>query len=187
MSAGRLILLAGLATVTGLPIVGVSTRRAEDTEGYWRNGWRELASDADDGFLVWESRRSGSWRILRRSLAGGDVAQISPNEVGRDHFAPHLSPDGTRLVFASLPAGTNFYEPLPDGVFAQLRIMNTDGSADRELVAKARGYFEDRVAVWIDDDHLFYIDEHGATQRLTLSTMATRQQSAAANRLAQQA
>jgi Tol biopolymer transport system component len=79
-------------------------RGADDPDAESRAGWQKL-SDYGTGIVVWESNRSGRWRIWRRGIDGSDYRQLTPEESGRDQFCPHLSPDGTRLVYLSCPAG----------------------------------------------------------------------------------
>ena len=55
-----------------------------------------------DGFAVWESLRTGDWRIWRRRLDGTGLEQLTPDEDGRQHCCPHISPDGRWVAF--LPA-----------------------------------------------------------------------------------
>ena len=83
--------------------------RAEEPDAKTREGWRKM-SQLGSGFVVWESNRTGRWRLWRRELDGSGLRQISPEESGRDHYCPHLSPDGTRLVYLSYPAGTDTYQ-----------------------------------------------------------------------------
>ena len=68
------------------------------------------------GFLVWESNRSGRWRIWYRNLDGSGLRQLSPEEEGRDHFAPHISPDGTHMAYLSYPTPLNAYRGIPKRV-----------------------------------------------------------------------
>jgi hypothetical protein len=121
------------------------------------------------GFVVWESNRSGEFRIWRQDLAGGKPRPISADEPGRDHCCARLSPNGSRLVYLSLPGGAARYGPQA-GV---LRLVDADGGRDRQLVAAARHYGEHRAAVWWGEDDLVYIDERNATRELRLSTGAT--------------
>jgi hypothetical protein len=119
--------------------------------------------------VVWESNRSGAFRIWRQDLAGGKPRPISADEPGRDHCCARLSPNGSRLVYLSLPGGAARYGPQA-GV---LRLVDADGGRDRQLVAAARHYGEHRAAVWWGEDDLVYIDERNATRELRLSTGVT--------------
>src|SRR5690349_15204724 len=88
----RFVLFSGLcaAWLAGLPVA------AEEPDAETRAGWQKLAA-AGEGFVVWESNRSGHWRLWRRDLDGSGLRQISRDEQDREHYCPHLSPDGTRL------------------------------------------------------------------------------------------
>ena len=56
--------------------------------------WKRMAK-LGRGFVVWESNRTGNWRIWHRSLDGSGLRQVTPDETDRDHIAPHISPEGT--------------------------------------------------------------------------------------------
>ena len=127
------------------------------------------SSTADAGYVVWESNRSGAFRIWRQDLAGGQARAISPDEPGRDHCCAKLSPNGSRLIYLSLPGGARRYGPEAGA----LHLVDADGGRDRVLVPSARHYGEHRAAVWWGEDELVYIDGRNATQRLRLSTGAT--------------
>lgn len=120
------------------------------------------------GRVVWESNRSGAWRIWARQLAGGAARQLSPEEAGRDHCCAHLSPDGRRLVYLSLPGGARSY--LPADTPGVLRLIEIDGTLDRVAAPAARAYGEHRAAIWWSVDEVVYIDGSGATMRLDLSS-----------------
>ena len=119
--------------------------------------------------VVWESNRSGEFRIWRQDLPGGKPRQISVEEPGRDHCCAKLSPDGSRLVYLSLPGGARKYAQEA----GPLHLVDADGGRDRILVPAARHYGEHRAAVWWGEDELVYIDGGRATQLLRLSTGAT--------------
>ena len=54
------------------------------------------------GYLVWESNRSGTWRIWRRALADSAPSQLTADEPERWHCCPHISPDGRRIALSGL-------------------------------------------------------------------------------------
>ena len=120
------------------------------------------------GQVVWESNRSGAWRIWTRALEGGTARQLSPEEAGRDHCCAHLSPDGRRLAYLSLPGGARSY--LPPETPGGLHLLEADGTLDRIAAPAARAYGEHRAAIWWAEDELVYIDGSGATMRLDLSS-----------------
>lgn len=121
-----------------------------------------------EGFLVWESNRSGSWRIWRRPLAADRPEQLTRDEPGRQHCCPHLSPDGTRLVYLSLAAGGGEY-PGPQDT-GELRLLALASGEEQVLAPAARTYLEDRAAVWHGDGAVAFIDAEGATVRLELAS-----------------
>lgn len=138
--------------------------RAEEPDAETREGWRKM-SQVGSGFVIWESNRTGHWRLWRRELDGSGLRQLSPEEEGRDHYCPHVSPDGTRLTYISCPAGQD-----PNKGGNPLHLIRTDGSNDRVLIPSARTYGGDRSVVWFDDQHLSYIGADGHTQTLDLES-----------------
>ncbi|MEO8195390.1 MAG: LamG-like jellyroll fold domain-containing protein [Thermoanaerobaculia bacterium] len=121
------------------------------------------------GFVVWESNRSGAFRIWRQDLDGGEPHLLSADEPGRDHCCAKLSPNGSRLVYLSLAGGARRYGPDAGA----LHLVDADGGRDRVLVPVARHYGEHRAVVWWGEDELVYLDGRNATQRLRLSTGET--------------
>ena len=130
------------------------------------------AAKLGTGWVVWESNRDGAWRIWVRPLAGGPARRLSPDEPGRDHCCAHLSPDGERVAYLSLPAGARKYAP-PDTV-GVLHLVEIDGRRDHVIAQRARSYGEHRAALWWRDDALAFIGGDGATRRLDLGTATSR-------------
>lgn len=123
-----------------------------------------------DGFLVWESNRTGDWRIWYRRLDGSGLRQLSPDEGGgRQHCCPHVSPDGRRVVYLSgqPEARDRWAEGGPVG---PLHVIGTDGEGDRVLVPAARTYGDDRAVVWVDERRLVFIAPTGHTELLDVTT-----------------
>ncbi|HEY2252636.1 MAG TPA: PKD domain-containing protein [Planctomycetaceae bacterium] len=141
---------------------------ADEPDAETRAGWRKM-SEYGNGFVVWESNRSGSWQIWRRNLDGTDLRQLVAEEKGRNHFCPHVSPDGTRLIYLSCAAGQD-----PNKGSHPLHLIQADGSSDKVLIPAARAYGGDRAAVWFDNQHLEYIDGEGFTQELDLESGKSR-------------
>lgn len=119
------------------------------------------------GVVVWESNRTGAFRIWTRPLEGGDARQLSPEEPGRDHCCAHISPDGRRVAYLSLPGGARAY--LPPETPGVLRLIEADGTLDRVAAPVARAYGEHRAAIWWTAGELVYIDGAGDTVRLDLA------------------
>ena len=132
-------------------------------------GWKRMAK-LGRGFVVWESSRTGNWRIWHRALDGSDLRQLSPDEKDRDHLAPHISPDGTRLVYVSVPHSLmiNWREDAPDGI--PMYLINIDGSGLKQISPNARTYGGDRAAVWLDNDNLIYLPAGKGPTKLNLRT-----------------
>jgi len=125
------------------------------------------------GWIAWESNRTGSYRIWIRELAGGAARQLSPDEPGRDHCCAHLSPDGARVAYLSLPGGSRSY--LPATTDGALHLIAPDGGGDRVVAAPARNYGEHRAVVWWSPSRLVYLDGEGATRELDLAAGTRRE------------
>ena len=139
---------------------------------------RELAEAAapelarlGDGLLVWESRRSGAWRIWTRRLDGSGLRQLTADEPGRQHCCPHLSPDGRQVAYLSLGDTEYAAEDEP----GRLHLVSTEGGETRLLAASAGTYGRGhRAAVWHGPQALQYVGGDGGAVRLDLATGATR-------------
>lgn len=120
------------------------------------------------GFIVWESNRSGAWRLWSSDLVGARPRQLTPDEPRRRHCCPHIAPDGSSIAYLSLPSGRARY--LDEDAVGELRLIELAEGTQRRLADAARTYFEHRAAVWIDDDNLHYIAGDGAVMRLNTLT-----------------
>lgn len=134
-----------------------------------KQAWARMAG-LGAGWVVWESNRTGNWRIWHRKLDGSDLRQVTPDENNRDHFAPHLSPDGARFVFLSYPKGTDGYQEVDPKTVAPMYVINVDGSGLRQVAPNARCYMEDRAAVWLNNGELIYLAAGRGPTRLNLRT-----------------
>jgi hypothetical protein len=120
------------------------------------------------GFVVWESNRSGNWRLWRRDLDGTARLQVTPDEGDRLHCCPHISPDGRWIAYLSLAADQQGYPP--GGAQGALRLIRPDGTGDRLLLPEARNYYENRAVVWRSPDELIFIDSDRRTALLSLDS-----------------
>jgi hypothetical protein len=121
-----------------------------------------------EGFLVWESNRSGRWRLWIRNLSGGAPRQLTPDDGRRLHCCPHISPDGKQIAYLSLPPDQDGYPQ--GGAVGVMMAIPPDGSAPRKIVDRARNYYENRAAVWRSPSELNYIDGEGRAAQLDLTT-----------------
>jgi len=128
----------------------------------------DAAAALGRGFLVWESNRTGAWRIWTRALGGSGLRQLSPEEPGRQHCCAHISPDGRRVVYLSLSGRGQKYPGGKDT--GTLRLIGADGRGDRELVSAARTYHESRAAVWRSDSELIHLTGGGRTALLDVDS-----------------
>ena len=122
------------------------------------------------GFVVWQSNRTGNWRIWTRQLDGEGLRQLSDEDKRQDHVAPIISPDGKAVAYLSHRRGQSVYgEPVSTQGVALHLVQVADGK-DRILVDNARSYGEQRACVWLDGKTIIYIDALGTTQELDLGT-----------------
>ena len=124
-----------------------------------------------NGFLVWESNRSGRWRIWIRDLAGGEARQLSPNEGRNLHCCPHISPDGERIVYLSLAPDQKGYPR--GGAVGVMMWIRPDGSDVESVLPAARNYYENRAAVWRSPSELIYLQQDGRTALLDLDSRSS--------------
>ena len=159
----------GAGGAAALPAVPTRPADPEKAES-WAPHYAALSA-LGDGFVVWESRRKGSWRIWLRRLDGSPERQLSPDEPGRDHVAAHVSPDGRHVVYLSLPAPHKDFERMPEGTLAPLHLLRLEGDtvvASRVLVPNARTYQQSRAALWVNARELIYIAGDTTTRQLDI-------------------
>ena len=123
------------------------------------------------GFVVWESNRTGSWRLWIRQLDGGEARQLTPDEGPRIHCCPHIAPDGQSIAYLSLPADQRLYPR--GGAVGRLDWIRPDGSGQKTLLGSARNYYENRSAVWRSPSELIYIESTGDTASFDLASGVT--------------
>lgn len=123
---------------------------------------RAPLAELGEGFAVWESSRSGTWRIWYRDFASGQPRQLSPDEPRRQHCCPHIAPDGHAVAYLSLPPGQESYPQ--EGATGELRLIAPAGGPPRTVAPAARTYFEHRAVVWRSPGQLIYIDGSGRSQ-----------------------
>ncbi len=132
------------------------------------SGRSEAKDSSGHGFIVWESNRSGTWRIWTRDLSGGEPRQLSPDDGRRIHCCPHISPDGQQIAYMRLPPDQKAYPR--GGAVGPLYLIGVDGSNNREILSAARNYFENRAVVWSSPTGLVFIEPDGRTSLLDIET-----------------
>ncbi len=126
-----------------------------------------------DGFVVWESSRSGNWRIWIRRLDGSGLSQLSPDETGRQHCCAQISPDGRQVAYLSRQIHRT-RRPARE-VVGTLELIAADGSEHRTLAPSARTIGRGhRALVWHSDDELAYVDGDGNTRLLAVDGDGSR-------------
>jgi hypothetical protein len=126
-----------------------------------------------EGFAVWESNRSGNWRIWTRRLDGSGLRQLVPDEAGHQHCCPLISPDGRRVLYLSQRGDWEEYPE--EGVPGELRLRSLEDGSERVLAARARTYdWGDRAAVWRSDREVIYVGADGRTFLLDLGSGMSR-------------
>ena len=161
--------VAWLATVEQAR--GQGSGRPEDSPEYWKKDYKRMGA-LGKGFVLWESNRTGAYRIWYRNLDGTGLRQVSPDEKGKWHYAAHVSPDGKKLVYLSYPPNRwrDGWVATPRGRKIPMHLINVDGTGDRVIVDNARTYQEHRAAIWHSDDEVVYIDAKGFTRKMNVKT-----------------
>jgi hypothetical protein len=126
---------------------------------------RAALGELGGGFVVWESNRSGSWRIWSVRLDGTGLRQLTPDEEGKDHIAPHISPDGKALAYMAVRAPHKNFAARR-GMSGDLRVLRLadPAAAPREFAPDARPYNQNRAVVWVSGTELIYIAADGSTR-----------------------
>ena len=152
---------AGATSVHGAVEAGEPARAQEAGTG------AATSEGLGDGFVVWESNRGGSWRIWTKRLDGSGLSRLTPDEPGRHHFCPHISPDGRWVAYLSSADGHPDYRS--PGRRGSLHLISIATGEVEVLAESALSYFENRAVVWLDAERLIYIDGTGATVELDIA------------------
>lgn len=111
-----------------------------------------------DGAWIWFNSEAaatepGHAQVFRMRADGSGVEQLTHDE--RVNWFPHLSPDGTHVVFISYPKGTLGHPPDKHVI---LRMMDGDGQNQRDLTAFFGGQGTMNVNSWSpDSQRLAYV------------------------------
>ncbi len=135
-------------------------------------------SNLGEGFLVWESNRTGKWRIWTRGLSVPAARQLSPDQGASPHCCPHISPDGAWVAYLRLD-GVGGYAA--GGATGELRLIRPDGTDDHAVGGRARALHENRGVVWRDPNELIYLREDFSTWSLDIRDGRTEELLAASS------
>lgn len=133
---------------------------------------RDIEAELAGGFVVWESNRTGPWRLYRKRFGETRETQLSKDEPLMEHCCVHLSPDGRSLVYLARPGVRDEYPEKE--VVGELRLLSLDDGRERTL-APARSYgWGNRAAVWRGLGELVYIGPEGRTMLFDLAANSSR-------------
>ena len=112
------------------------------------------AEFSPDGAWVWFNSERGSTtpghaQLFRMRPDGSEIEQLTFDE--RGNWFPHVSPDGTRVVYLSFPPGTLGH---PADLDVVIRLLGPDGTAT-DLVHLFGGQGTLNVAGWAPDSTRF--------------------------------
>jgi len=159
----------GWLTVVMCAALGLATGMARGQTEADRAGWQSLA-EVGEGYVVWESNRSGAWRIWYRELDGSNLRQLTRDD-DREHYAAHIAPDGKHIAYVSFPRGKHGYNDRGGDV--RLHIHNMDTSQSRTVVDRVHiadgGH---RSGVWVDNQTLHFLDRDKKARSINIATNA---------------
>ena len=117
-------------------------------------GFNDGPEYSPDGKHIWFiSTRTGLMQCWRMDRDGGNQQQMT--FCPRNNWFPHVSPDGKQVVYLSYSRdGLSPNEHLPN-MDVQLRLMNYDGSGDREILSFFGGQGSINVNSWHRDSRKF--------------------------------
>ena len=117
-------------------------------------GFNDGPEYAPDGKHIWfNSTRSGLMQCWRMNRDGSEPTQMTHTQ--RNNWFPHVSPDGAKVVYISYRKEDLKPEEHLPNLTVQLRLMNADGSGDRELLEFFGGQGSLNVNSWNADSRHF--------------------------------
>ena len=133
-----------------IPAAGGPDTRLSDVD--YPNDGPEYSPDG--AFIYFHAERAatipGHAQCFRMRPDGSEIEQLTFDE--RVNWFPHVAPDGKAVVYISYPAGTTGHPANKDVI---LRLMNPDGSGQRDLVAFFGGQGTINVNSWAPDSRRF--------------------------------
>jgi Tol biopolymer transport system component len=155
---GRLLAYIGMdvladdtarTNVYTVPTAGGEDRRLTDSDAP-----HDGSEFSPDGEWIWFNSERGSAtpghaQLFRMRPDGSGIEQLTHDE--RVNWFPHVSPDGSRVVYVSFPPGTLGH---PADLDVILRSLETDGTT-RDLVELFGGQGTINVPSWAPDSRRF--------------------------------
>ena len=133
-----------------IPAAGGPDTRLSDVD--YPNDGPEYSPDG--AWIYFNAERAatipGHAQCFRMRPDGAGIEQLTFDE--RVNWFPHVSPDGKAVVYISYPPGTTGHPANKD---VTLRLMNPDGSGQRDLVAFFGGQGTINVNSWAPDSRRF--------------------------------
>ncbi len=109
-----------------------------------------------DGKIYFNSVRNGLMDCYRMDGDGKNVERLTDN--GRNNWFPHISPDGTIVVYISYDPAEVDSGDHPANKHVELRLMDPDGKNDRTAVKLFGGQGTINVNSWMPDSrHLAFV------------------------------
>ena len=132
----------------------ISTEGGEEWQLTRDAGFNDGPEYAPDGKHIWFiSTRSGLMQCWRMERDGSNPTQMTFSQ--RNNWFPHVSPDGKQVVYLSYSRdGLDPREHLPN-MHVQLRLMDADGTNDREILSFFGGQGSINVNSWHPDSRHF--------------------------------
>ena len=143
-----------------IPAAGGADTRLTDVA--YPNDGPEYSPDGQ--WIYFNSERDatqpGHAQCYRIRADGTGIEQLTHDE--RVNWFPHISPDGRSIVYISYPPGTRGHPPNEEVI---LRVMQPDGSGQRDLVAFLGGQGTINVNSWAPDSLRFAYVAYPMTRR----------------------
>ncbi|HTU15346.1 MAG TPA: hypothetical protein VMF31_09125 [Solirubrobacterales bacterium] len=132
-------------------------------------GIASAAFPGENGLITYGSfvEEEGTSQIFVANPDGSGVRQVTPSGTGRDVFSPAIGPDSKQVVYVA------FDSTLPEESDPiQLRIVNTDGTGDRQLTSGPLASMD--PSFYPSGDRVIFVRQSGSSDFLwTVKTDGT--------------
>ena len=154
---GKNLLYLGSRGQDGLDIYRCA---ADASEEEWEEvqltfgGYNDGPEYSPDGQYIWyNSNISGSAQIWRMKADGSEKTQITQDD--RTHMFPHISPDGTKVVYTVYPEKWLKQTEHVPNVPIEFWLMNADGTDQHKILSFFGGHGAMHVNGWSPDSKKF--------------------------------